>query len=219
VSQPPIIVVGAGGHGRVVADAALASGCQVLAFADEARSGTQILGIDVLPFEVEATVQYARRAHGQIVVAIGENRARRRITLALRAHGAQLATVVHPRASVSPHAKIGAGSVVLAQAVVAVGAGVGDGAIINHGASVDHDGQIGEFVHLSPGVHLGGEVVIGTGTHLAVGVSVRNRVRIGSWAVIGVGSAVVADISDEVVSYGVPARYVRAVDVPPEEGA
>jgi carbonic anhydrase/acetyltransferase-like protein (isoleucine patch superfamily) len=89
--------------------------------------------------------------------------------------------------------------------------------ILNHGVTVDHDCRVGDFAHLSPGVHTGGEVTVGTGSHLAVGVSVRNRVAIGSWSVVGVGAAVVADVPANVVALGVPARVVRSSPVAGEE--
>jgi sugar O-acyltransferase (sialic acid O-acetyltransferase NeuD family) len=212
MSGPRLVVLGAGGHGKVVADAARAAGMQVLAFADAdpARRGTRLLGLPVLDGELEALRAFCQDEGAQTVVAIGENATRRRVFEALRAGGVKLANVVHPSAVLAPEVALGMGVVVLAGAIVNVCSVIGDNAIINTGVRLDHDNTLGAHAHVSPGVCTGGEVKIGEGTHLGVGVSVRNRVSIGAWSVIGVGAAVVSDLPDGVLAYGVPARVVRA---------
>jgi sugar O-acyltransferase (sialic acid O-acetyltransferase NeuD family) len=206
-----LIVVGGGGHGRVVADAALASGLQVVAFADTALQGGEIAGIRILSGDLPELLKASREMQAAVVMAVGDNAARQRIQTQLSEAGVTLARVVHPRASVLGRARLGEGVVLLAGSVVGVDAVVGDGAIVNTGATVDHDCVVGAFAHLSPGVHLGGQVRIGEGTHLAVGVSVRNAVSIGAWSVVGVGAAVVADIAERVVAFGVPAKVARRI--------
>jgi sugar O-acyltransferase (sialic acid O-acetyltransferase NeuD family) len=213
VSARRLVVLGAGGHGKVVADAARAAGDDVLAFADAdpSRLGLEVMGIPIVAGDVPSLARYCEREAAMVAVAVGHNAARKRLFGELGAAGVRLASVVHPTATLAPSVQVGAGAVVFAGAIVNVSSLIGAGAIVNTGVRLDHDGSLGEFAHVSPGVSTGGEVLIGEGAHLAVGVSVRNRVRIGAWSVVGVGAAVVSDLPDRVVAYGVPARIVRAV--------
>lgn len=205
----PLLVVGAGGHGRVVADAARAIGLPIAGWCDDQMCGQSLLGVNVFAADAASIAAVAHELQAGVVVAFGDNAKRRRLQLELVQAGLRLISVVHPSAIVCGGVRLGAGCMVLAGAIVGVDAEIGDGAIINTAVSVDHDNQIGAFAHLSPGVHTGGEVQVGEGSHLAVGVSVRNRVSIGAWSLVGVGAAVVSDIPDFVVAYGVPARVVR----------
>lgn len=206
-----LVVVGAGGHGRVVAEAATAAGWKVLAFADQTLAGGQLTGVPVLSGEVDDIARVAAREAAAVIVAIGSNAARRRLQLALQAAGTELAVVVHPTAVMLGGAQVGEGSVVLARAMIGVDCRVGRGAIVNSGVLVEHDGYLGDFSHLSPGVATGGEVRVGEGAHLGVGVSVRNRACIGEWSIVGVGAAVVTDLPDRIIAYGVPARVMRGI--------
>jgi len=199
-----LLIFGAGGHGRVVADAALAQGgWQQLRITDRdpAHHGTPLLsGMTVLP--VHDAIAQSALAH----IAIGSAAAREREAKAV---GLPLATVVHPRASVSPHAELGAGCFVAAQAVVAPGARLGVAVIVNHGAVVDHDAQVGEFTHIAPLAALGGHVRIGRRVLVGAGAKVLPGVRIGDDIVIGAGAVVREDLDVPGVYAGVPARRVR----------
>ncbi|HEY0824810.1 MAG TPA: NeuD/PglB/VioB family sugar acetyltransferase [Ramlibacter sp.] len=199
----PLLILGAGGHGRVVADAALAQGWErvLVSDRDPARSGQQLLpGMEVLPLE-----QALARA-AVVHVAIGSAGAREREAKAL---GLPLATVVHPRASMSRHAEIGAGCFVAAQAVVAPGARLGVAVIVNHGAVVDHDVEVGDFTHVAPLVALGGAVRIGSRVLLGSGCKVLPGVRVGDDVVVGAGAVVRGNLEGPGVYAGVPARRVR----------
>lgn len=206
-----LLLFGASGHGRVVADAARAAGWEIAGWGDDdpARHGLELEGVSVVAIGVEEAAAWARAHGARLVVSIGDNRARSRLFEALLAAGAEPATVVHPAAVLSPAAALGPGTVVFAGAVVNPGARLGRNVIVNTAASVDHDAAIGDHAHLSPGVHLGGTVTVGEGAHLGVGVSVRNNVSIGAWTVVGVGAAVVGDLPAGVVAYGVPARVIE----------
>ncbi len=206
-----LLLFGASGHGRVVADAARAAGWEVAGWADDdaTRLGQELDGAQVVAIGVAEAASWALQHGAKIVVSIGDNRARARLVEALLDAGAELATIVHPSAVISPTATLGSGTVVFAGAVIGPAATLGRNVIVNTAVSVDHDNWISDHVHLSPGVHLGGTVSVGEGAHLGVGVNVRNNLAIGAWTMVGVGAAVVADLPEKVVAYGVPARVVR----------
>jgi len=208
--KPRLVILGCGGHGKVVADAAAAT-WDVLGFADENpdRMGTTITGdLSVVVVGVDALAGYCREHDAAVVIAVGHNLARKHLFERLSATGLTLATVIHPSAVISATATIGAGTVVFAGTVVNPDTTIGDNVIVNTGATIDHDSKVADHAHLSPGVATGGTVTIGQGTHLGVGVSVRNNTDIGAWSVVGVGAAVVQNLPDNVVAYGVPARVV-----------
>lgn len=212
MSLGALIIVGGGGHGRVVADAARAAGAQVVAFADAALAGGVVDGVPVIDAEPAVVARAALQRGAGAAVAIGHNATRQRVHASLAEAGVTIASVIHPSAVVLGGAQLGVGVQVLAGAVLGVGAALGDGCIVNTSASIDHDCRVGPFCHLSPGVHTGGQVELGEGVHLAIGVSVRNRVKVGAWSQIGVGAAVVGDVPAHVVAYGVPARIVRRLE-------
>jgi acetyltransferase EpsM len=203
-----IVVVCAGGQGAVVADILqraheAGSDAVPVGFVDDTPHllGTAVLGLDVL-----APIASLRDIpHDAVVVAVGDNRARRAMTERLLA-GERLATAIHPRACVAPSAIIGEGSVICAGAVVAPRVNIGRGVIINTKASVDHDSVVGDFAHVSAGATVGGQAHIGEETLIALGASVASRMTVGAGTIVGSGAVVVAHIPDDVVVFGVPAR-------------
>jgi sugar O-acyltransferase (sialic acid O-acetyltransferase NeuD family) len=209
----PVLVFGCGGHGKVVADAALAGGHHVLGFADDdpASRGAVVMGLRVVTVGIDAAAEYCTSNSADLVLAIGDNRRRAMVFDKALALGMRMATIVHPTAVVANTASVGVGTVIFARAVVNPDCRVGDDVIVNTAASLDHDNVIGTHAHISPGAVLGGTVTVGEGTHLGIGVCVRNNVTIGAWSVIGAGAAVVGDVPSDVVAYGVPARIVRVM--------
>lgn len=205
-----LAIVGAGGHGRVVADCAEALGWERIEFFDDHGGGTASGPWPVVG-AVEALLERAGD-HDGVIVGIGANRARLDLHRALAGRGATMATLVHPRATVSRHARVDAGTVVLAGAVVNFGAVIGQACIINTGASVDHDDRLADGVHLSPGAHLGGGATVGECSWIGLGASVREGVAIGRNVRIGAGAAVVAATPDDVDLVGVPARPLKRSD-------
>ena len=203
-STSTLLILGAGGHGRVVADAALAQGRWAgvrITDRDAARVGeTPLPGI-----QVEAIAD-ALASCSEVHVAIGSPASREREA---GAAGLPLATVLHPHASVSPFAEIGAGCFVAARAVVAPGARLGVCVIVNHGAVVDHDVQVGDFSHIAPLVALGGNVRVGARVLVGAGASVLPGVRIGDDIVVGAGAVVREHLDAPGVYAGVPARRMR----------
>lgn len=207
-------IVGAGGHGVVVADAARASQCwSEIAFFDDRWPG--VLRTSVV---IEGTVAAAserlltsERHQVEVIVAVGDNSTRLTLSSALQAIGANLATVVHPFTAISPSVQIGAGSVVLAGAVINAGATLGRACIVNTRASVDHDCVIGDGVHISPGVALAGNVVVHDLCWLGIGSCAIPGVVVGRAAVVGAGAAVTKNVNAGTTVAGCPAKEIRSV--------
>lgn len=201
-----LAVLGAGGHGKVVADAAEAEGrWDNVVFFDQAwPKQTQCGPWDIVGDEAALLSQPSR--FSGVVVAIGANPVRLDCVRRLIAAGAELATVVHPAAVISRHADVAAGTVAFAGAVVNPGARVGMACILNTGASVDHDCVLGDGVHISPGAHLAGNVHIGEASWIGIGASIRQGITLGPNTMVGAGAAVVHSSKGGITLVGVPAR-------------
>lgn len=203
-----LAILGAGGHGRVVADAADAAGWTVSGLFDSSAPP----GDHPWPIMGDAETLCARlAAFDGVVVALGDNDLRLAWTLQLAARGAALATIIHPTAWVSTHARMGGGTVILAGAVVGTGARLGRGVIVNTGASVDHDCVLGDGVHVSPGARLAGGVTIGERSWIGLGAVVREGLTLGDMVRVGAGAAVVEPVDSGLMVVGVPARPTKAV--------
>ena len=199
-----LIIIGASGHGRVIADMAQKlNQWTTIAFLDDDDSLRTCLGYPVIG-KVEEALGYIDRA--DFVVAIGNNEIRSKFQQKLEVAGGQLATLIHPQASVGLEVRIGAGTVVMAGSVINTGSSLGKGCIVNTGATVDHDNRLGDYVHLSPGVHLAGTVTIGEMCWLGIGSIVSNNLRLSSHVQLGAGAVVVEDLLESGLYLGVPAR-------------
>lgn len=204
-----VLILGAGGHARVIADALLASGRRVRGFidADPAKRGTMLLGLPVLGGD--EVLNDARPSDVDLVNGIGSAGvmdARFRVYETAKRRGFQFATVVHPDATIAASASLLAGAQVLAQAVVQPLAVIGENSIVNTGAIVEHDVTIGSHVHVSPRCVLAGEVRVGNLVHIGVGAVVIQRVKVGAGSFVAAGAVVVADVPEGARVMGVPAR-------------
>ncbi|HEV7488654.1 MAG TPA: acetyltransferase [Thermoanaerobaculia bacterium] len=207
-----IVIVCAGGQGAIVADIlqrAHEAGADALpaGFVDDTPEllGTAVLGLDVLaPIAALSGI-----AHDAVIVAFGDNEGRRAITERLLAAGERLATAIHPRACIAPSASIGEGSMISAGAVISPRAIIGRGVIVNTKASIDHDTVVEDFAHVSAGATVGARCRIGAESLIALGATVISGATVGERTIVGSGAAVVADIPDDVVAFGVPARIMR----------
>lgn len=198
-----LAILGASGHGKVVADLAELLGYHCVFF-DDAWPGLSQNGAWPVIGDTAAMLARLREFAGA-AVAIGNNRIRQDKLQQLQAAGSALPILVHPRACVSRYATLGAGTVVFAGAVVNADAQIGSGVILNTGCSVDHDCVVADAVHVSPGAHLAGAVQVGERAWLGIGCSVRQLLCIGAGAVVGAGAAVVRDVAPGTTVVGVPA--------------
>lgn len=194
-----LIVIGASGHGKVVADIAALNGYKDIVFLDDDESVKECAGYPVIGKSTEAP-------YGEVFVAVGNAETRKRLMELYK--GRVLPILIHPSAVVAESAEVGVGSVVMAGAVINPGARIGRGCIMNTSSSVDHDCVVEEFCHVSVGAHLSGTVVAGTGTWIGAGATVINNVNICGGCIIGAGAVVIKDINEPGTYVGVPARKI-----------
>lgn len=207
-----VIILGAGGHGEVVADLLLQAAeagahCQLLGFLDDNAClvGRRVMGLPVLGL-IDQLNQFE---HDAVIVAIGDNRTRARIFESLRAKGERFIRAVHPAAVLAREVQLGDGVMICAGVVVNPGSVLGENVILNTACTVDHHCRVGSHAHIGPGVHLGGQVSIGDGALVGIGACVLPQRRVGAWSVIGAGAVVTEDIPAHVTAVGVPARVIK----------
>lgn len=197
-----IIIIGASGHGKVVADIAEKSGYSDILFLDDNSAVKKCDGYRVTGKCEDA----GRYKNSDFFVAIGNAAVRQKIQTRLADSGFHIVSLIHPNAVVAASANIGAGTVVMAGAVINPGASIGKGCIINTCASVDHDCVIGDFVHVSVGSHIAGTVTVGDNTWIGAGATVSNNIEIAKDCMIGAGAVVVHDLMESDTYIGIPAR-------------
>lgn len=209
----PVIVIGSGGHAKVVIDALQCAGRRVIGRTDSdpARGGIDIGGI---PFLGDDSALTARDpATVELANGIGSTGdATRRIAVfdRFRARGFRFARVIHPSAIVASDAEIGEGAQIMAGAIVQPGCRIGANVIVNTGARVDHDCAIGEHVHVAPGAVLCGEITVGARSHIGAGAVVIQTVSIGEDCLVAAGGAVIKKLPDRALAKGIPARSAES---------
>jgi sugar O-acyltransferase (sialic acid O-acetyltransferase NeuD family) len=202
-----LLIIGAGGHARVVADALLQRGVAIAGLVAPARRG-DVFGLPLLGDD-DALGALVRRGLRRAVLGIGDNHRRRRAGDLARAAGLALACVCHERAILGRDVALGAGAVVLAGAVINAGARLEEGVLINSLALIEHDAAVGAYAHVAPGARILGGAVIGSGALIGAGAVVLPGMRIGEEAVIGAGAVILADVPAGVLAAGVPGRVRR----------
>jgi UDP-perosamine 4-acetyltransferase len=207
----PVVVLGAGGHAKVVIELIRAEGgYDVVALLDADTTPRQVLGVPVVGDDA-ALERLRGEGIAHAFVALGGNALRVKVAAAARKLGYELINAVSPSAVISPTARLGAGVAVMAGAVVNAESRLDDLAILNTRASVDHDCVLGEACHVAPGSALAGGVTVGREAFLGAGTVVIPGIRIGEGAVIGAGACIVKDIPPRVLALGTPARVVRSI--------
>ncbi len=201
----PLVILGAGGHGHVIADAAMMMGLwDGCIFYDD----VQVSDNPNIHWPVAGSFEdffSQTRQPGPCIIGLGDNRLRQKLHDRAIRTGWTLASVIHSSAVVSQSASIGSGSVVMAGAIVNARSSVGSCCVINTNSSVDHDCIIGDGCHIGPGVNLGGNVTMRKSSWIAIGATVISNINIGASAVVGAGSTVINDIEADTIMVGSPA--------------
>lgn len=206
-----LLVVGAGGHAKVVVEVARAAGWTPVAAVDRAGIG-EVLGVPIRGTDESIAPLWESGEIDAALVAIGDNNLRHRLATRVRALECPTPSIVHPSALISPSARIDNGTVIMAGAIINASASVGRDCIVNTAAVIEHDCILGEAVHAAPRSVMGGSCSVGRLTLFGIGATARPGVRIGSQVVVGAGAAIVSDIPDGWVVGGTPARRIRIDD-------
>jgi len=209
-----IVIMGAGGHGRVVLDILQHHPeFKVIGFLDSDKKlhGKNVDGIPVLGGFSFLSVLIKKGTRG-IIIAIGDNQARadfaRRIKRKYKGK-IELINAIHPTATIAKNACLGKGVVVAAGAIICAHAKIGNNVVVNTGAIVEHENIIEDNVHLSPGVRLAGRVRIKKGAHIGIGSTIIEMLTIGENSIVGAGSVVIKDISSNVTAVGIPTKVIK----------
>jgi sugar O-acyltransferase (sialic acid O-acetyltransferase NeuD family) len=208
VDNAEIYIIGASGHGKVIASTIIAAGFTPAGFFDDDSKlhGSTCFGLPVLGGHKE----FATLVTPQAIIGIGDGKIRQKITG--RYTGGAWISIVHPSAWMDSTATIKQGTVVFAGAVIQPDVMIKQHCIINTGATIDHDCGIDDFVHICPGVNLAGNVTIGKGAWVGIGSQILQGVSIGEGSIIGAGATVINDIPPNVMAVGTPARVIKKME-------
>ena len=198
-----LVIIGAGGHGKVIADIALKNGYTNICFVDDNTIG-EVLGFPIIGKTTDLLKLNDRTT--DFVIAIGNNKVRQKIA---EAYAVNWVTLVHPSAQIAIDVTIAKGTVVMAGAIINPSATIGEHCIINTGAIIEHDNVIENYVHISPNVALGGTVFVGELTHIGIGATVKNNTTVCSNCTIGAGAVVIRDVEKSGTYIGVPIKKMR----------
>ncbi|GAC15800.1 acetyltransferase [Aliiglaciecola lipolytica] len=202
-----LLIIGAGGHGKVAAEIAELSGkYQKIQFIDDIYPAIQQVG----PWHVVGTIESLSQFLAddvEVFVAIGGNATRRKVSHQVTTeYAARIATLIHPTAVISEHASVGEGCLVAAGAIINVMSQIGNGCIVNTAASIDHDCEIGEFAHISVGARLAGTVQVGELSFICINATISNNLKIGVNTTVGAGAVVIRNVEDNKMVVGIPAQ-------------
>jgi sugar O-acyltransferase (sialic acid O-acetyltransferase NeuD family) len=210
-SDRPLILVGAGGHARVLLSTLLLQGRRVLGFVDVRKTDAELLGVRLLGGD-DAVLTHDP-AEVQLVNGVGSVDSianRLNVYEFFHAKGYRFAPVIHPGAVIAPEARLADGVQIMAGAIVQTGCTVEEDCIINTGARIDHDCVIGAHAHVAPGAVLSGDVHVGERAHIGAGATVIQGVHVGDDAIVGAGAVVLSNVPASCTVVGVPARPIRA---------
>ncbi len=200
-----LIVIGAGGHGKVIVDIAKKVGYKDIAFLDDNITG-EVMGIKVVG-KIRKWDKFSKNA--DFFVAVGNNKIRKKFIEELMANGETVCSLIHPSAVIGTDVEIGYGTCVMAGVVINPCVKIGKGVIVNTSSSVDHDSNIGDYCHIAVGCHVTGTVNVGDNCFLGAGSVIKNNINVCSNCVLGAGAVVVKDIEKEGTYIGIPAKIVE----------
>ena len=190
-----VIVIGAGGHGKVVSEIVKAAGDNFIGFLDDNIKRENVIG----------TVEDYKKYNAKFVIGIGNNEIRMRLSEEL---SCKWYTAIHPSAIISPSSILGEGTVVMPNAVINADAKIGKHSIINTCSVIEHDNSVGDYCHISVGAKLGGTVVVGDNTFIGIGAIVKNNIVINENVTVGAGAIVVNNLEQEGIYVGLPAKIM-----------
>jgi sugar O-acyltransferase (sialic acid O-acetyltransferase NeuD family) len=206
-----LALIGASGHGKVVADIAKAIGIlEIIFYDDRWQEIPHISGFEIVGSVADGLASDSENDYQAAVVTIGHSATRCRIQQQLKRVAPAL---VHPSAVVSPSVKIGLGSIIMPNAVINADAIIGQGVIVNSGAVIEHDCVVGDFSHICPNAALAGGVIIGNQSWIGIGSSVIQLAKVGSNVTVGAGAVVIKHIADHQTVVGNPAKSIHRKDV------
>ncbi|MBQ2988868.1 MAG: acetyltransferase [Clostridia bacterium] len=198
-----LIIIGAGGHGKVIADNALKNGYTDICFVDDHATG-EVMGFPIIG--TSADIPKLDDGKTDFIIGIGNNAVRKMIA---EKYGVHWVRLIHPSAQIAACVTVGCGTVVMAGAVINACATVGAHCIINTRAVIEHDNIIDNYAHISPNATLGGTVHVGERTHIGIGATVINNIEVCENCVVGAGAAVVKNMRESGTYAGVPARKIK----------
>ncbi len=205
-----VILVGTGGHAKVLVDICERMGkFKIVGCTSQDSEISRFCGYKIYGSDSNLEAIFAKGITSAIL-AVGDNKIRKKLAKMLKEIGFDVVTLIHPNSIVSKSARIGKGTCVMPGAVINADAKIGDCAIVNTNSNIDHDCVIGDYAHIAPGSSLAGNVSVGEGTLIGVGSSVKPGVKINKWSVVGVGSTVVRDLLKQKTYFGNPATERKA---------